>query len=248
MEVDGFRCPHEFARRRSSESPRRPRSNEYKRSPSEEPRVVSKLDDLGRSVAKMQSFIDMEVAKREAKEAKKREREAEKKREEEEALAIAEARKAEELRNLKKQEKLRRREEEREAITKVVDVQVALRLCHIPDVIKAEVCQAITENFADLKGKAIALEDVPSTSMPAEVRSQVEEITDETKRGEETPVGDIPPLTTPAKRASRRSTIRPQRLDERLKSRTIQMKATKFRIAQKAMTGIKTGIQDNTME
>ncbi|GBG69328.1 hypothetical protein CBR_g4024 [Chara braunii] len=208
MEADGYRCRPEFERRRRSVSPQQHRQAITKRSPSEEPRTSSRLDDLGKTVAAMKDFVDLELARREAKEARKREKEAAKMREEEKRVAAEEARLAAEAKNQKKLEKQRCREADREAITKVVGVQVALRLRNVPKVLKNEVQRAVWEIIPDLKGKAKIIEENPSTSTSAEILNAVEVITGDTenlhisekrKRGEDMPVGDSPPITTPAK-------------------------------------------------
>ncbi|GBG58956.1 hypothetical protein CBR_g24306 [Chara braunii] len=257
MEADGYRCPPEFARRGRSISPQRQRPAQAKRSPSEEPKTSSQIEDLGKTVEAMKEFVDLEMARREAKEMRKREKEAAKKREEEERVAAEEIRAAEELKRQRKLEKQRRREADREAITKVVDVQVALRLKNIPEVLKNEVHHVVREIIPDLKGKGKVGEEGPSTSSSAEVLNAIEDITGETenlhisekcKRGEDTPVGDSPYVTTPAKRTTKWATSRPLRLTERLCARNTQMKSAQVRMSRKALTGMKAALKDTKFE
>ncbi|GBG85013.1 hypothetical protein CBR_g39477 [Chara braunii] len=181
MEADGYRCPPKFVKRGRSVSPQQQCQASTKWSPSEEPRTSSQLDDLGKTVAAMEEFVDLELTRLEAKELRKREKEAAKKREEEERAAAEQLRLAVEAKNQKKLEKQRRREVDREAITKAVDAQVTLLLRNIPEVLKSEVQRVVRDIIPDLKGKEKVVEENPSTSTSTEVQDVVERITGDTK-------------------------------------------------------------------
>ncbi|GBG62478.1 hypothetical protein CBR_g30799 [Chara braunii] len=257
MEADGYQCPPEFARRGRSVSPRQQKLVHLKRSPSEEPRTSSRLDDLGKTVATMKDFVDLEMARREVKEQKKREKELAKQREEEEQATVEQARRIKEQREMKKLEKQKRCEADREAITKAVDIQLALRLKNVLEVLKTEVHRVVREIIPELKGKAKVEKTIPSTFNPVEEASEVEEITEGTgglyisekrKREEDTPVGDSSSVTTPAKRTMKRATARPLRLTKRLRTRNTHTKVTQSRITRRAQTEIKATLKNSNID
>ncbi|GBG91590.1 hypothetical protein CBR_g52626 [Chara braunii] len=133
--------------------------------------------------------------KRQEREDARREIEEAKRREEEHRREV-------EARQAKKLERTKKREEEQLAMTKALEVQMAIRLSQIHDDIKNEVRKAIA------KGKEKVAEEVPETSGGGVGEPSVEVITDETgklsiaekrKRGEDVAVGDSPPVATPTK-------------------------------------------------
>ncbi|GBG79347.1 hypothetical protein CBR_g29497 [Chara braunii] len=222
MEAYGYVCLAEFNGSAGAASPPRDRAQQL---PVFEPATDVRLDELGRTVASVQEFVEMERVRRVEKEQRRREREEA--RQAEEAARVAEAERA-----FRKAEKLRKREEEQLAMAKAVEVQLSVTLGDIREEIRAEVCKALsnsvdkgqTKTAAIGKGKdkVITIEDLPSTSGTS---SEVEAITEgagnlsiqeKRKRGEDTPMGDNPPVTMPAKRVSKRTGIRPVRLSERL--------------------------------
>ncbi|GBG66324.1 hypothetical protein CBR_g58815 [Chara braunii] len=164
---------------------------------------------------------------------------------------------AEAERAAREAEKQRKREEEQLKMAKVVEVQLSLRLGDIQEEIKTEVRKAVagtlvksqTKTFLNTAGKSkeVVVEDVPSSSGAA---SDVEAITKGTgslsiqekrKRGDvETPVGDSPPVTTPAKRSSKRVGIRPVRFSDRFQRARSRIAAKKGNrgVATKALTTV----------
>ncbi|GBG85646.1 hypothetical protein CBR_g40375 [Chara braunii] len=163
MEADGYTCPPEFSRGGRSASPPRVRMPAM----SDQPAAHDRIDEMGRSVASLQEYVEMERARRMEWEHRRREREEARRAEEE-------ARRAEEERLARKAEKQRKQEEEKMAMAKVVELQLSLRLGGICEDIRAEVRQAVTATVArnpasmiteqPAKGKEKAAEDVPSSS------------------------------------------------------------------------------------
>ncbi|GBG86995.1 hypothetical protein CBR_g44450 [Chara braunii] len=257
MEADGYVCPVEFSRRTATVSP--PRGQVQQPLSGGDQGAHNQLDELGKTVASVQEFVKMERARRAEKEQRRLERE-------EARRAEAEARRAEAERAARKAEKLRKREEEQLAMAKAVEVQLSLRLGDIRDEIKTEVRKALTSTALKSqpeaavtvtgKGKEVLIGSLPSTSGSA---NEVDVITEGTtklviqekrKRGEDTPVGDSPPVTTPTKRTRKRMDVRPVRLSGRLqrtRSRVSVQRPAK-RLASKAFTMMKQPTTDNAME
>ncbi|GBG85035.1 hypothetical protein CBR_g39499 [Chara braunii] len=245
---EGYVCPPEFDRRGRSASPRRSNGATIQRSPSVDSKTVSRIDELGQSVATLWEFVDLEMARRNEKEKKQHEREETRRREEEE-------RKAEAIRAAKKADKLRKREEEQLEMSKALEMQLSLRLGNIRDDIREEIRRAVG---ATMKGKAKVAKDIPSTSGSETGYNEVEVITQGTeqlaisekrKRGEETPVGNSPPVKTPTKRANKRTTVNPPRFSERLqRTRTRITKKGVCALVNKAQTAIKPPARDMAME
>ncbi|GBG70477.1 hypothetical protein CBR_g6606 [Chara braunii] len=247
-EADGYICPAELYCRGRSVSPRRANAATIQRSPSIDSKTSSKLEELGQSVATLREFVDLEMAQRNEKEKKRREREEASVREEEE-------RRAEAAKAARKAEKLRKREEEQLEMAKAVEMQLTLRLSSIWDDIRNEIRRAVGET---VKGKAKLVEERPSTSGSGAGDNEVEVITEGTERlairekrnrGEETPVGNSPPVVTPAKRANKRTMVRSLRFSERLQlPRTRIAKKGARVLANKAQTAIKRSAHDMAME
>ncbi|GBG85623.1 hypothetical protein CBR_g40351 [Chara braunii] len=233
MEADGYACRAEFNRRAGTTSPPRDRT--------QQPTAVElaadvRLDEIGRTVASVQEFVEM-------------------------AARVAEAERA-----FRKAEKLRKREEEQLAMAKVVEVQLLVRLRDIREEIRAEVCKALSSSVeksqtktavtAKGKDKVIAIEDFPSTSGTSNDVEAITEgagnlsIQEKRKRGEDTPVGCSPPVTTPAKRISKQMSIRPVRLSECLQrmSTKIAVRRPTKGAATKALTAMKPTAKDSMME
>ncbi|GBG60685.1 hypothetical protein CBR_g12421 [Chara braunii] len=256
MEADGYVCPAEFNRRTGAPSPPKDRA--------QPPLAVdaatqNRLEELGRTVASVQEFVEMERARRVEREQRGRERD--------EARLVEEAARAAEVeRAVRKAEKLRKREEEQLAMAKAVEVQLSVRLGDIREEIKTEVRKALSSSLvkqqlteiATTKGKekVVTIEDLSSTSGTS---SEVEVITEGTgnlslqekrKRGDDVPVGDSPPVTILAKRTSKRSSIRPVRLSECLqRTRTkISVRRPARCEATKALTALKPPARDTMME
>ncbi|GBG69015.1 hypothetical protein CBR_g3715 [Chara braunii] len=190
-ERDGYVCPPEFERRGRSASPRRNYGATVYRSPSADSKTTSKLEELGESVASLKEFIDLEKVRREEKERKRLAKEEIKKREMEARQREEEERLAEEARCMRKLDKQRKREEEQLAMTKAVEMQLAVRLSKIHEDIKNEVRKVVE------KGKEKI--ELPSSSRTTNEPNEVEAITTATenlaiaekrKRGEDTTVGD----------------------------------------------------------
>ncbi|GBG59287.1 hypothetical protein CBR_g32300 [Chara braunii] len=248
MEADGYICPVEFNRRTGPPSPPR------QQPPVREVAAHNRLDELDWTIASVQEFVEMERARRAEKEQRRHEREEARRVEEEVQAAEAE-------RALRKAEKLRKWEEEQLAMAKAVEVQLSVRLGDIREEIKTEVRKALTSTLVNSqvktavntkgKEKVVAIEELPSTSGTS---SEVEAITEgagklsiqeKQKRGE-----DSPPVTTPAKRSSKRTGIRPVRLSERLqRTRTkIAVRRSARGTATKALTAMKPPARDTMME
>ncbi|GBG84471.1 hypothetical protein CBR_g38755 [Chara braunii] len=200
-----------------SVSPRQNYGAQLPRSLSADSKTTSKLEELGGSVATLKEFVDQERIRRGEKERKRLAREEAKKKELEALQREAEERLAEEAHCLRKLEKQRRCEEEQLAMTTAVEMQLAVRLSKIQEEIKNEVRKVVE------KGKA--KEEQPSSSGSASEPSEVEVITvgtenlattEKRKRGEDTLVGNSPPVTMPAKKQNQRASIRQLRFSERL--------------------------------
>ncbi|GBG71601.1 hypothetical protein CBR_g9017 [Chara braunii] len=253
MEAEGHTCPTEFDRR-GGVSP--PRAFRQPTAVQEDPAARAQLEELGRNMASMQEFIEMERARHAERELRRQEREAA--RIAEEKVVAAEAERA-----ARKVEKLRRKEEEQLAMAKAVEVQLSLRLGDIRDEIKIEVRRVVagsvvknltsTQVTTIAKEKGKAVEDLPSSSGTT---SEIEAITegaenltiqDKRKREVDTPVGDSPPVTTPAKRVSKRQVIRPVRLSERLQRTRTRISVRKS-ARTKAMTAMKAPARDTMVE
>ncbi|GBG84268.1 hypothetical protein CBR_g38239 [Chara braunii] len=192
---DGYTCPPEHERRGISVSPRRSHDASLERSPSVDLKTTSKLEELGESVQQLREFVDLVKTRQTEKERRRQEREEAKQREEEE-------RRAEEARAAKKREKQRRCEEEQLAMTKAVELQLAMRLSLIHEDIKSGVRKCVA------KGKEAVVEDLPSTSGNSSEAVEIVTNSDDTnklvaaekrKRGEDILVGDSPPVITPTK-------------------------------------------------
>ncbi|GBG63243.1 hypothetical protein CBR_g37328 [Chara braunii] len=246
-ESDGYVCPPEFDRRGRSVSPRRATGTGIRRSPSIDSQTSSRLAELGQSIATLHEFVDLEMARRSEKEKKRHDKEEARLREEEE-------RKAEAAKAGKKVEKLRKREEEQLELTKAVEMQLALRIGNIRDDLRNEIRRVVGEVE---KGKAKVVEQLSSTSGSGAGNNDVEVITEGTerlaisekrKRGEETPVGNNPHVTTPAKRANKRTTVRPLRFSERLQRTRTRIAKKGGRALNKAQTVIKPPARDMAME
>ncbi|GBG69888.1 hypothetical protein CBR_g4716 [Chara braunii] len=257
MEADGFICPLEYIQRSTTGSP--PRDGVQPRVVAEDHVPGNHLDELGRTVASIQEFIELERARRTEREQQARECK--------EARRVeAEARAAEAERAARKAEKQRKREEQMK-MAKAVEVQLSLRLGDIREEIKTEVRRDVagtlvksqTKTFVNAtgKGKEAAVQDVPSSSG---VNNEVEAITEGTgslsiqekrKRGDvEIPVEDSPPVITLAKRTNKRLGVRPIRLSDRLqRSRSrIPVRKTNRRVATKALTAVKPSAPDALMD
>ncbi|GBG76396.1 hypothetical protein CBR_g22143 [Chara braunii] len=246
-ETDGFVCPPEFDRRGRSVSPCRAAATGIRRSPSIDSKTVSRLDELGQSVATLPEFVDLEMARRNEKEKKRREKEEARLREEEE-------RKAEAAKAAKKMEKLRKREEDQLELTKVVEMQLALCIGNICENLQNEIRRVVGDVE---KRKAKVVEQLPSTSGSGAGDNDVDVITEGTerleicekrKRGEETPVGNSPPVTTPAKRANKRTTVWPLQFSDRLQRTRTRISKKGGRALNKAQTAVKPPARDMAME
>ncbi|GBG66725.1 hypothetical protein CBR_g68709 [Chara braunii] len=229
MENDGHICPPEFDWCKRVASPGRTNSSDA---------LTARLDELGQSVASLSEFVGVELARRNEKEKKKREKEERRRLEEEEQEREAE-------RIEKAAAEARKKEEEQLAMAKAkaVEIQLALRIGSIRDEIRSEIRRAISE------GKAVVTEDTPSTSGTAttseeEVAAITEgaeklSIVEKRKRGEDVSVADSPPVTTPAKRTSKRPGVRPIRLSDRLQRARAKISRKNVRTPVKALTAVK---------
>ncbi|GBG83178.1 hypothetical protein CBR_g36794 [Chara braunii] len=150
-------------------------------------------------------------------------------------------------------------------MAKVVEARLSLRLGDIREEIKIKVCKSVAGTVVKSqtktvvnnagKGKEIAVEEVPSSSGTT---SEVDAITKRTgslstqekrKRGDvETPVGDSPPIITPAKLSNKWAVIRPIRLFDRLPCTRTRICVRKRGVAAKALTAVKRPAPDVIME
>ncbi|GBG65916.1 hypothetical protein CBR_g54209 [Chara braunii] len=256
MEADGYRCPPEYQRRGRSSSPQSSRGTAVKRSPSEGPKIKSRTEDLERTVEAMKAFVDTEMARRAERERKKQEKAEAKKREEEERAALEAAKRLEEMKKQRRLEKARKQEEEQEAMAKAIEVSVGLRFGTVDDRLKNIVREVLLENQALAKDKGKAPEAIASTSGEANesaikvITKSTEglQMTEKRKRGEDAPVGDSPPVVTPAKRTTRRVSMRPLRLAKKLRTRPMVKKTSLLRLNRRALTAVKTTLRDSTLE
>ncbi|GBG43979.1 hypothetical protein CBR_g77533, partial [Chara braunii] len=253
MEADGYICPPEFGKRGRSASPLRAQTPTMVNQPA----AHNRIDEIGRSVASLQEYVEMERVRRMEREQRRRERE-------EARRAKEEFRRAEEERRARKAEKQRKQEEEKMAMAKAVEVQLSLRLGGIREDIHTEVRRAVTATVTKNqigtttelpgKGKEKAVEDVPSSS---ETASEVEAITEGTekltiqekrKTGEDLPVGDSPKVTTPTKCASRKVSVRPLCLADRLQRNRTRVRKANRGVATRSLTAVKQPARDLAME
>ncbi|GBG87033.1 hypothetical protein CBR_g44490 [Chara braunii] len=148
-------------------------------------------------------------------------------------------------------------------MAKAVEVQLSLRLGDIRDEIKSDARRAVagsivknlrpTQVTTITKGKEKAVDELPSASGAS---SDIEGITagaenltiqEKRKRDVDTPVGNSPPVTTPAKRVNQRQGIRPVRLSERFQ-RTRTRISFRRSARTKALTAMKAPARDTIVE
>ncbi|GBG89573.1 hypothetical protein CBR_g49362 [Chara braunii] len=179
------------------------------RATSEDPAIRKTVEELVTSVATMKEFIDTESARKEQKAKRKAEKHERKKREEEERRAAEEARIAE-VRRAMKEEKLKRDEKKRERMRKEMNMEISLHMGDIRDALRYG---RDHENREQAKGK----QKVETYSSDEEYQDSYESdfealssktenlvITKKCKRSTEKPVGDSPPMESPAKRTADR--------------------------------------------
>ncbi|GBG91046.1 hypothetical protein CBR_g51780 [Chara braunii] len=256
MGADGYRCPPEFQRRGRSGSPQSNRGTFTERSPFEESKTMNRTENLEKTVEAMKAFVDTEMARRAEKERKKLEKAQAKKCEEEEQAAAEAAKRAEELKRQRRLNKIRKQEEEREAMAKDVEVSVGLRFGTVDDRLKNIIREVLSESNILAKDKGKAPEAIASTSGVANesaidvITKSTEglQITEKRKRGEDTPLGNNPRVTTPTKRVTRRTNLKPLRLAEKLRMRPALKKTSTLRLNRVAMIAVKAILQYTTLE
>ncbi|GBG78785.1 hypothetical protein CBR_g28009 [Chara braunii] len=173
--------------------------------------LETKVAEIGKSVAAVCQYVEVEKQKKAAKERRKVEK---KQAEERVAAELAEA----ELKKKKKAEKARKEAERNEEIRKCLDIKLALRAGELRDEVREDVWQEIHVAIGELctavaRGKQAAGPTMAtagsgaSSSKTDEINLRTRDlcITDKTKRGLEPTLEGSPPMELPPKRTPRRS-------------------------------------------
>ncbi|GBG84842.1 hypothetical protein CBR_g39217 [Chara braunii] len=184
--------------------------------------LESKVAEIGKSMAVVCHFVEIEQQKKAMKERRRMERK------EAEERAEAERAKAE-MKRKKKEEKLRRDAEKFEEVNKHLDIKVALRVGELRDDVREDVRLEIREAINELcktvaRGKQKVIPPLGSDQESGASGSDTDEISERTrklcisekrKRGPE-PVFEVsPPMEQPPKRTPRKA-MKPAKLTERL--------------------------------
>ncbi|GBG64167.1 hypothetical protein CBR_g40867 [Chara braunii] len=169
------------------------------------------IDELAASIATMKEGFDTVKAEKEEKRKRKQEKQERLKREEEERLAAEEARQAVTCKAKRKEEKKRKEEERRKALRKEMLMEISLHMGKLGESLQVSYER---ETKVREKGKASVVEspltdedDAESYDSDVDTLSRQTEhlgISEKHKRSADKPVGDSPPMVTPAKRMTKR--------------------------------------------
>ncbi|GBG71517.1 hypothetical protein CBR_g8934 [Chara braunii] len=220
-------------------SPNRQPPAHGKRSMSEDLVAKQQLVDLASSIASMREIFDREQEKKNEKARRKQEKKEKEEREKEERLAAK--------RREEKEEKLRREEKERERFPKEMRImmQISMDLGGLREHLQRKIDRVIA--LAKGKGKAEAThsdaDSYESGSSDVEALSNQAErlvMSEKRKRGQETVVGDSPPMKTPTKRSAKQGTPDPLRRTKRLQlsCRRPPMKKTPSKMTPQRSVGM----------
>ncbi|GBG75198.1 hypothetical protein CBR_g19711 [Chara braunii] len=194
-----------------------------KSSASGEPRMSSEFEKLGRNVASLQEYVQLERSKQDEKEAQKKAKKLAKQKPEEEKIER-------EQRVARKKAKVWKAEERELKLAKNVDMQLSLKIGELRDEIRQELRRVMTgkskaKNSSGASG-CRSNGDIDGGSEDLSARTKQLTINEKRKRGAEPVFEDSPPMVVPSKRTpGRRLGIKPIRLTPRLKSRTPKVKS-----------------------
>ncbi|GBG91579.1 hypothetical protein CBR_g52614 [Chara braunii] len=201
-----------------------------RRAVSEEPGLRKQVEELVNSIANMKSFIDAEEACKAEVEKAKSEKEKLKQEKKEQARKEEEERLEKERRAKKKEVKKRKKEELREAMRKVLRMEIRMHVGGMCEELQHRLLGQVQRGS---KGK----DKLPSYTSDVESyesgNSDVETLSEQTgrlniaekrKRSAEKVVGDSPPMETSTKRTAKRGLLNPKRLQ--LSCRRQAMKKT----------------------
>ncbi|GBG77431.1 hypothetical protein CBR_g23880 [Chara braunii] len=201
-------CPHP----RRNSNPGRGTVGDYgEPSDQQKGELESKVVEIGKSVAAVCHYVELEQQKKLMKERRKAEKKAVEER------AAAEQEEAEQKRK-KKEDKARKEAERKEEIRKCLEIKMALRVGELRDEVRDDVRHEMREAIGELctvvaRGK----QQVPQMEAVAESRvnsSETEELNLHTRnlslaekrmRGPETVLEGSPPMELPLKRTPRRT-------------------------------------------
>ncbi|GBG80689.1 hypothetical protein CBR_g31148 [Chara braunii] len=229
-------CPHlrrnghlpTWTNRGGSSPPSRPSLSRWQQS---DP-LESKVAEIGKSVAAVCRFVELEQQKNAAKERRKAERkEAEERAEAERAATL--------LSKQKKEEKARKEAEIKEELHKSLDVRMVVRVGELRDDVREDVRQEIREAIGELclavsRGKqkkvdpAVPAEGSSASSSEAEELNLLTRrlsISEKRNRGPEVVFEGSPPMEVPPKRTPKRG-LRPTRISGRLTRSKARMQKT----------------------
>ncbi|GBG74533.1 hypothetical protein CBR_g18943 [Chara braunii] len=170
----------------------------------------TRIDELAASLATMKEVLDSQHADKEERKTKKLEKLERKMREEEEKQAAQEARQAELRCTKRKEEKLRLEEEKRQTLRKEMLLEISQQMGQLGDSLQKRYEREVKHRE---KGKQRAVvqssEDEGYESYDSDVDAlsmQTEQlvILEKRKRSADKPIGDSPPMVTPAKRTAKR--------------------------------------------
>ncbi|GBG77489.1 hypothetical protein CBR_g23936 [Chara braunii] len=201
--------PASSAHRGGLSPPGRP---SFSRRPQQTDPLESKVAEIGKTVAAVCQFVEVEQQKKAAKERRKAEKkEAEERVKAERAAAL--------LRKQKKEEKIRKEAESKEELHKSLDVRMAVRVSELREDVREDVRQEIRDAIGELclavscvKQKAVepsetAAESSASSSETEELsmRTRTLCISKKRKQGPDVACEGSPPMELPAKRTPRRA-------------------------------------------
>ncbi|GBG69303.1 hypothetical protein CBR_g4002 [Chara braunii] len=161
--------------------------------------LESKVAEIGKSVAAVCQFVEIEQQKKALKERKKMERK------EAEERAAAEQQELELKR--KKEDKVRRDAEKFEEVNKHLDIKVALRI--------GELREDVREDVVPTAGSGHGSSASSSDTEQLSEKTRKLCISEKRKRGPEPMFGGSPPMEIPPKRTPRKA-VKPAQLTERL--------------------------------
>ncbi|GBG83398.1 hypothetical protein CBR_g37112 [Chara braunii] len=182
------------------------------RAASEDPALRSQVNELASSIAMMKRIFEAEKAKKAEKAKRKQEKLELKKREKEERQAAEEARQAATRKAMKEEEKLRKDAEDRERMRKEMRMKISMHIGNLKDELHGVFERHSKESAKGKKIKKIEAgssseEDHESYGSDVDSLSNKIErlaITEKRKWCADKPVGDSPPMETPAKRTAKR--------------------------------------------
>ncbi|GBG59836.1 hypothetical protein CBR_g66639 [Chara braunii] len=197
-------------------SPKRQGCLREARATSEDPALRQQIEDLATTIGSVKEHIDAENRKKEEKAKRKQEKEEQKRREEEARREEEQAREAAERRKKRKEVKLRQIAEDREPLKKNMRMEVSMHMGGLREelmFLRERGGQQSTKTPPKAKGKQKIEERSSDEESYGSYESEIEALSNQTEqlgiskkrtRGEDMPLGDSPPMETPAKRTTKR--------------------------------------------